>query len=55
MKNTRAKNGLYVVFFAYACFTNVHTAVPNEIAQAQRKENVFSCACSCAYFTHVHI
>ena len=31
MKNTHAQSGLCVVFFAYACFTNVHTGETNEI------------------------
>ena len=44
MKNTHAQSGLCVVFFAYACFTDVHTGETNEIGKGKErkgKENVY--------------
>ena len=48
MKTTRAQSGLCVVFFAYSCFTDVHTGETNEISisASKGKENV---SLTCAY------
>ena len=35
MQNTRAQSELCVVFFVYACFTNVYTGETNEISRSR--------------------
>ena len=68
MKTTHAQSGLCVVFFAYACLTNVHTGETNEISTSTRERKMFlflklvlvliSCmftagfSCACAYLIH---
>ena len=50
-----AQSELYAVFLAYPCFTNVHTGETNKIRiNTRERKCVFVCACSSAYFTHVH-
>ena len=37
----RAQSGVCVVFFAYACFTNVYTGETKEISISTRERNFF--------------
>ena len=55
MKHLRAQSGLCVVFFAYACFTNVHTGETNKISTSTRERENVSFSCACAYFTSVNL
>ena len=45
MKHLRAQSGLCVVFFAYACFTNVHTGETNKISTSTRERENVLCLC----------
>ena len=45
MKTTHAQSGLCVVFFAYACLTNVHTGETKEISTSTRERKMFFFLC----------